>query len=827
MHTGVMITKRCKQQVACKSNERQNDNSCDSRRPDSVCRCCCEGNLCNKNYFCHDNNCAMLRQPKNGKMKCDFEKSQTELGSVCEFSCSPGYALIGETTSTCSKGNNRQMSKFDNPAPVCVPRLCKTFQRNPVGGRVRCSTSNRQGSVCTFSCNDGYELEGDFSTVCGDDMEWTNAAPTCRPNKCYPEQENPENGRALCSRSNFEDSVCRFGCVEDYMLVGPISTTCGPNGTWTSPPPVCKAVCVEHSILYGSVDCTDGNMLNSVCTYSCSNSYRLEGNANTQCVMKEDGTHDWSEAFPLCVARTCSDVQIDDGFKLCSDGNFLFSSCRVRCDPLYEAEEEVTVTCRPRGRNFEDWDKPFPSCIKQTCLNATTDSPANGFVVCSDGNNVRSTCYYGCEEGYELSGNQQVSCGDDLLWDGEPPVCNRRKCGDSEPIPPVNGFSICSDENNYKSNCYFGCDPDYTMVGNGKSTCDENELGEDLWDAEPPICIKRECVDSSFLEPEFGTVSCTDGNFLDSVCLFQCDSGFELTGSLSVSCARTGDDSQSWNSQPPTCQRVQCEAHGELKNGEIVCTNENFFESECVFSCNEPEWSLLPPETTSSICQADRSHNTTKPCCYQPCPPYGKFDLVIVLDSNAPIDSVNYAKMQDFVQKMNNSFVLSSDFVQISVFKYSDKVDELEHTTISLEDVTTDVSKLITEFKLIPFLGDSVEEVNGTSYVKNMTQRAIQYSLNVMLAQTGSDDRESFKDIFLLFTDGKSKDFIAAAADRATSSGFLLYAVGLDVTTEEGLETLVKKTETNDIFLYDEEDPNFANNIAELFCDEPKCPDDI
>ena len=64
-----------------------------------------------------------------------------------------------------------------------------------------------------------------------------------------------------------------------------------------------------------------------------------------------------------------------------------------------------------------------------------------------------------------------------------------------------------------------------------------------------------------------------------------------------------------------------------------------------------------------------------------------------------------------------------------------------------------------------------------------MTQRAIQYSLNVMMAQRRGN-RDDFKDVFLLFTDGESKDFIAAVADRAKSSGFLVSVADTIPSTE-------------------------------------------
>lgn len=61
-----------------------------------------------------------------------------------------------------------------------------------------------------------------------------------------------------------------------------------------------------------------------------------------------------------------------------------------------------------------------------TC-DATPQAPQNGFVHCSDGSQLGSFCFYGCEQGYKLEGNDHSSCVKTdkyfAQWDFKAPTC--------------------------------------------------------------------------------------------------------------------------------------------------------------------------------------------------------------------------------------------------------------------------------------------------------------------------------------------------------------------------------------------------------------------
>ena len=43
----------------------------------------------------------------------------------------------------------------------CLPKLVA-----PPGGKMECTKNNIYGSVCSFSCHNGYSLEGSVSRIC-------------------------------------------------------------------------------------------------------------------------------------------------------------------------------------------------------------------------------------------------------------------------------------------------------------------------------------------------------------------------------------------------------------------------------------------------------------------------------------------------------------------------------------------------------------------------------------------------------------------------------------------------------------------------------------
>ena len=69
--------------------------------------------------------------------------------------------------------------------------------------------------VFSFTCNNGFFLNGEDESTCLDDGDlddegvWSSEAPTCTAIVCRPPQVAPTNGNIDCSNRNFFGSNCR------------------------------------------------------------------------------------------------------------------------------------------------------------------------------------------------------------------------------------------------------------------------------------------------------------------------------------------------------------------------------------------------------------------------------------------------------------------------------------------------------------------------------------------------------------------------------------------------------------------------------------------
>ncbi len=57
------------------------------------------------------------------------------------------------------------------------------FLSNPLNGQV-VFTATTQGSIASYSCNDGFSLNGDPTRVCQSTAQWSGTEPMCQ-SECH------------------------------------------------------------------------------------------------------------------------------------------------------------------------------------------------------------------------------------------------------------------------------------------------------------------------------------------------------------------------------------------------------------------------------------------------------------------------------------------------------------------------------------------------------------------------------------------------------------------------------------------------------------------
>ncbi|XP_066297660.1 mannan-binding lectin serine protease 1-like isoform X2 [Branchiostoma lanceolatum] len=119
-------------------------------------------------------------------------------------------------------------------------RPCEALSA-PVYGTMEGSNFTYSQRV-SFTCGEGYYLDGPDSRVCQADGTWSGVQPTCKLVNCGA-LPNISNG-AIEVDGNFSYSdIAIYRCDEFYEMVGEGTRFCEANGKWTGNEPSCKPIC--------------------------------------------------------------------------------------------------------------------------------------------------------------------------------------------------------------------------------------------------------------------------------------------------------------------------------------------------------------------------------------------------------------------------------------------------------------------------------------------------------------------------------------------------------------------------------------------------------
>ncbi|KAM5144720.1 E-selectin-like [Callospermophilus lateralis] len=290
-------------------------------------------------------------------------------------------------------------------------------------------------------------------------------------------------------------------------------------------------------------------------------------------------------------------------------GTFSYSSsCSVSCDSGYLPSSVETTRCTSSG----EWSAPLPTCRVVEC--AALTNPANGTMDCGLGpgrSPWNTTCTFGCKEGFERVGAQNLTCTSSGNWDDEKPLCKAVTC---EAIHrPQHGSVHCSystaGELTFKSSCKFSCKVGFRLLGPAQVEC----TAQGQWTQQTPVCTAVQC--DALPVPLNGSVKCSPsptGEFTyRSSCTFHCDDGFDLHGSAQLECTSQGQ----WTHEVPSCQVVQCSSLAAPGKVNMSCSGEPVSGTVCEFACPE-DWMLNG--SAALTCGATGHWSGTLPTCEAP-----------------------------------------------------------------------------------------------------------------------------------------------------------------------------------------------------------------
>ncbi|XP_064397067.1 CUB and sushi domain-containing protein 1-like isoform X5 [Halichondria panicea] len=534
--------------------------------------------------------CTPFPALENGEVS---QPSPIERFSLATFSCNEGYELQGSDTRACL--NNGLWTGVDSSCTLvdCLPLPLLT------NGDISVNTTTFM-STASYSCDLGYQLDGDVIRTCQLNGSWSGIEPVCNSIDCGP-LTDPGNGLVMVSTTIFM-STAAYSCNSGYTLEGDISRTCQFNGSWSGAEPACNLVdCGPPPTLEngGPSSVTITTTVNSFVMYECNEGYLAQVAVNTISFCQADGQ--WSNISVTCQIVTCNRLFPPFQATISFTSMFNFGSEAIySCITGFEiVQGSASRICQASG----SWNGTQPSCERVNC--GSPSSLSNGSVTVGL-TTFNSLAGYGCDDGFLLDPPSQEirSCTANRVWSGPDPTCNSVDCGFLAPplfgsveLKQVNQTSLGAVAN-------YACLRGYQLLGNSSRTC----LANGEWSSMEPLC---EVVTCNRLFPPFqATISFTSMFNFGSEAIYSCITGFEIVqGSASRICQASG----SWNGTQPSCERVNCGSPSSVSNGSVT-VGLTTFNSLAGYGCDDG-FLLDPPSQEIRSCTANRVWSGPDPTC--------------------------------------------------------------------------------------------------------------------------------------------------------------------------------------------------------------------
>lgn len=114
------------------------------------------------------------------KGEVKYLNQTTFLGSLLQYTCSPGYRLSGLPLRQCG-----EEGKWTGASPKCeeircsAPELPSNASVLYAGNDRHSSDSFKVGSTVQYRCSLGHTLQGQSLRTCEPDATWTGKVPSC------------------------------------------------------------------------------------------------------------------------------------------------------------------------------------------------------------------------------------------------------------------------------------------------------------------------------------------------------------------------------------------------------------------------------------------------------------------------------------------------------------------------------------------------------------------------------------------------------------------------------------------------------------------------
>ncbi|XP_022794666.1 sushi repeat-containing protein SRPX-like [Stylophora pistillata] len=281
-------------------------------------------------------------------------------------------------------------SESEDPGITCDISEWPTPSYGQISAHCAGLSQVASGTRCEVTCDDGYELSGSSSSICGMDGEWDpKTTANCKVRECPPLIE-PDHGKItpyLCKIKPLHGQTCQYECRPGFRVIGHNSSKCNA-GHWTHK----GFYCHDHERPSFSETCP-----------------------SARSVFADEG-------------KTSAAISWEPVIATDNDQAIVTVSPDVTSPHIFsEGSHSVTYTAADPSGNVK-------LCHFQVNVQVlrcpALFAPANGRLLESAacGNLYGSTCHLTCNKGYEIKGSEERKCdkkaGTNLVhWTGSDTYC--------------------------------------------------------------------------------------------------------------------------------------------------------------------------------------------------------------------------------------------------------------------------------------------------------------------------------------------------------------------------------------------------------------------
>jgi len=582
--------------------------------------------------------CNLIFCPTPNRSNIIVVGTEYSYGSILEYRCSPGYALEGSASRTCT-----ETGEWSGDEPRCVRSECPIVNEL-VNGRFNVSSYAAGGRV-TFECNGGYSIVGlNFKLCLKQTLQWSNPDPVCEKVTCKNIPTVLHS--TYTAREYYYLDTVDYSCSEGYQISGQNFPVCTATGLWSRHDIACvKISCgkpptpqnTNFRLPDGRLDGEFGDTVD----YSCVEGFYAYGTTRAP---RCQANGEWSEFAFTCDRVSCPEIGLIKNGRATSAGNRYEDVVTIQCDQGFNLVGNASIVCTAKG----GWSGEFiPYCEEGQCK--APSSISNGAVTTLS-LAIGAEAIYSCDEGYQLSGNARRVCSKGGLWSGVEPYCRLILCDLPPYVPNAVEFNSFT-QYLYKTEVRYVCNAGYSISeGDRILTC--SATGK--WIGNPPKCSLVQCGEPRAINN--GAYSVASYNYL-AIGKYFCLTGYRLKGSnIEVVCNKDGQ----WEGEVPKCVPIDCGPPPTVINSVLKDSGDHTYNNEISYNCDLGY--KLVGESVHKCLETGVWSGFTPECEPISCGTPPRIDNAIYTGSNHRyLDKVSYDCFPNYVLKGNRELQCAYD----------------------------------------------------------------------------------------------------------------------------------------------------------------------